>query len=357
MKRWFRNSWMIALLLTCYLLTACSTETPRPSIEGASEQTTQYTEAKAAMAETSEIPSSSEATQPPLLFDPEWSGEVDFRYIYRGFTAVPLNDSKMFEKFMGFGTQIIATEEEWDAFMASYCPGIPYYEPWDFSEDYLCASVVSGASPTYASSNTTIRLFWENGRLLPEFENNPANYVFAMNTAEYTHFYVEVMAVSKAARADDGAENQDTSPEETQIKPAAGDIRTIFRGFSMVSLDDRDAFEDFSAFGTKRILTEEDWDAFTDAFCAGMPSDEQLDFSKDGVIASIMLGAKPTYACSSEIVGIEQETGFVVSECDLTKCIYALNFENYTHFYLEVIAMDKEKLPENVDIWTFQPSE
>ncbi len=351
LKRWFRNSLMIAVLFPCYLLTACSTETPRPSIEAASEQTVQYTEAQADTVATSEMPSSSEVTQPPLPFEPEASGEVDFRYIYRGFTAVSLNDREMFEKFMGFGTQIIATEEEWDAFMASYCPGIPYYEPWDFSEDYLCASIVSGASPTYASSNTTTRLFLENGRFLPEFENNPANYVCAMNTAEYTHFFVEVMAVSKAGHADDGVEKQDTSSEEAQIIPA-DDIQTIFRGFSMVSLDDRDAFEDFSAFGTRRILTEEDWDAFTSAFCPGMPSDEQLDFSKDGVIASIMLGAKPTYACSSEIVGIEQETGFVVTENDLTKCIYALNSENYTHFYLEVIAMDKEKLPENVDIWT-----
>lgn len=349
MKRKFRNLRMLTLLFTCYLLTACSTETPRPGIEAASEQTAQYTEAHAAMVETSEIPASSEIAQPPVLFDPEWSGEVDFRFIYRGFTAVPLHDGEMFEKFMGFGTQIIATEEEWDAFMASYCPGIPYYEPWDFSEDYLCASIVPGASPTYAGSNTTTRLFWENGRFLPEFENNPENYVYAMNTAEYTHFFVEVMTVSKAAHADNAAEKQD--------KPGADGIQTIFRGFSMVSLDDRDAFKDFSAFGTKRIMTEKDWDAFTAAFCPGMPSDELPDFSKDGVIASIILGAKPTYACSSEIVGIEQETGFVVSEYDLKKCIYALNPENCTHFYLEVIAVDKEKLPDNLDIWTFQPSQ
>lgn len=357
MKKRFQSFLMIALLFLCYLLTACSTEPPRQSIDDTSEQMVQYTEVQAATAATSEMPSSSEATQPPLPFEPEWSGEVDFRYIYRGFTAVSLNDREMFEKFMGFGTQIIATEEDWDAFMASYCPGIPYYEPWDFSEDYLLASIVLGTSPTYAGSNSTTRLFWENGRFLPEFENNPANYVYAMNTAEYTHFFVEVMAVSKAAHADEGAENQDTSPEETQIKPAAGDIRNIFRGFSMVSLDDRDAFEEFSAFGTKRILTEEDWDAFTAAFCPGMPSNELLDFSKDGVIVSIMLGARPTYACSSEIIGIERETGFVVTEYNLAKCIYALNSENYTHFYLEVIAMNKEKLPDNVDIWTSQPSE
>ena len=237
MKKRFQSFLMISLLFLCYLLTACSTEPPRQSIDDTSEQMVQYTEVQAATAATSEMPSSSEATQPPLPFEPEWSGEVDFRYIYRGFTAVSLNDREMFEKFMGFGTQIIATEEEWDAFMASYCPGIPYYEPWDFSEDYLLASIVLGTSPTYAGSNSTTRLFWENGRFLPEFENNPANYVYAMNTAEYTHFFVEVMAVSKAAHADEGAENQDTSPEETQIKPAAGDIRNIFRGFSMVSLD------------------------------------------------------------------------------------------------------------------------
>lgn len=125
LNRWFRNSRMIAILFLCYLLTACSTETPYPGIEAASEQMVQYTEAQADTVETSEVPSSSEATQPPLTFEPEASGEVDFRYIYKGFTAVPLNDGEMIEKFMGFGTQIIATEKEWDTFMASYCPGIP----------------------------------------------------------------------------------------------------------------------------------------------------------------------------------------------------------------------------------------
>ena len=36
--------------------------------------------------------SSLDVTQTPSRFEPETSGKNDFRYIYRGFTAVPLND-------------------------------------------------------------------------------------------------------------------------------------------------------------------------------------------------------------------------------------------------------------------------
>lgn len=353
MKRWFRSFLIIAFLCPCYLLTACSMEIPRSSIESTSEQTTESAAEQGDAVDSLEIPSSLDITQTPSHFEPETSGEIDFRYIYRGFTAVPLNNREMFEKFMEFGEQTIATEEEWNAFMASYCPGIPYDEPWNFSEDYLVASIVLGARPTYANSNTITRLIWENGRFMPEFENDPANYVYALNSGEYTHFYVEVIAISRENHVDEGEENQGTAPEKAEIKPIEGDFRTVYRGFTMVPLDDRDTFEDFSEFGTKIISTEEDWNAFMASFCPGMPYYEPWDFSKECIIASVMLGARPTYAGSSRIVGIDQENGFPVFEDDLTNRIYALNTENHTHFYVEIIAIARTELPDNTDTWTY----
>ena len=58
---------------------------------------------------------------------PEAEGvPIDFRMIYRGFTAVSLDDTENYERFCGYGTKMIASEEEWSSFMAAYCPGIPY---------------------------------------------------------------------------------------------------------------------------------------------------------------------------------------------------------------------------------------
>lgn len=229
--------------------------------------------------------------------------------------------------------------------MASYCPGIPYDEPWNFSDDYLLASVRLGARPTYANSNTITRLTWENGMFMPEFENDPDNYVYALNSGEYTHFYVEVIAVSK--------ENRGTTQEKTEINPINGDFKTIYRGFSLVPLDDRDTFENFSEFGTKIISTEEAWYGFTASFCPGIPCGVSCDFSKECIIVSIMLGARPMYVGSDRVVGIDRESGFPVFEMDLTNPVYALNTGDYTHFYVEIIAIDRAELPGNTDSWTY----
>lgn len=102
---------------------------------------------------------------------------IDFRYIYRGFSPVPLDSGKQMEDYMGFGTKVILNENDWNVFMASYCPGIPYYETWDFSQEYLIASIVSGARPAYANSNTITKLSWEHGYFVFEYENDPNHYL------------------------------------------------------------------------------------------------------------------------------------------------------------------------------------
>lgn len=135
----------------------------------------------------------------------ENAADIDFRYIYRGFSPVPLDDGSQMEAYMSFGTKVIVNENDWNAFLAAYCPGIPYYDPWDFSQECLIASIVSGARPAYANSNTITKLFWENGYFAFEYENDPAHYLYALNSNDVTHFYVEAIAISKG-NLPDGAD-------------------------------------------------------------------------------------------------------------------------------------------------------
>ena len=41
------------------------------------------------------------------------------------------------------------------------------------------------------------------------------------------------------------------------------------------------------------------WARFTAAFCSGIPAYEPVDFTGHGLIVSVMLGAKPTYAVAN----------------------------------------------------------
>ena len=132
---------------------------------------------------------------------PEAEGvPIDFRMIYRGFTAVSLDDTETYERFCGYGTKMIASEEEWSSFMAAYCPGIPYYETWDFSQDVLVTSVSHGAKPGYNQADVITSVKWNGSYVVTEYSNDPANFVYALNPMSeevMMNFYIEVIAVSR----------------------------------------------------------------------------------------------------------------------------------------------------------------
>lgn len=327
----FRSLWTLVLLCLCCFLTACARET----------MSEQITEVQDETAESAEIPTATEPTD----YVPEMSGKIDFRYIYRGFTGVPLDNREEIEKFGNFGVQMIATEDEWHAFMDTYCPGIPYNESWDFQEDYLLASVTASKDPAFAVADAVAGLTWENGSFVCEYEKNPNHYVYALNTGEYTHFYVEVIAISKESRG--------TTPERTKTQPTGGNFETLYRGFTLVSLEDRDTFDKFMQFGTQIIGTAEDFDAFLDFYCPGNPCDMSLDFSEECVIATIMLGAKPGYAMTHKSLGIDPETGYLNIELDQLDPVYALNSGEYGHYFVELIKVNRSELPDNTDSWTY----
>lgn len=352
MRKWFQSFVIIAFLFPCYLLASCSMEESRSGIETSNEQSV---ESITASVDSSEAPSSSDATQAPSHFELERSGEIDFQYFYRGFTAVSLNDREKIEKFMGFGEQIIVSEEEWDAFMASYCPGIPYEEPPNFSDDYLIASITFCARPTYANSNTITKLIFENGQFISEYENDPTNYIYALNSGEYTHFYIEVVSISREIHGDE--ENQGTAPEREAPGSVGINFRPIYRGFTTALLDDRETIENFSAFGTKIISAEEDWNAFMASFCPGIPYYESWDFSQECLVASIIQGARPAYSCANAITGLAYGEGCFLFEYhnDPANCIYALNDDKTTHFYVEVIAVSRKDIPTDLGGLVYHP--
>lgn len=171
------------LLAICVLLSVCS--------------------AKAAETESMTADTTPESTPPgqPDTFSSAIemtdSECIDFRCLYRGFTAIQLNDTAAFEAFSEIGTRILLSEEDWNAYMGKFCPGIPYYESCDFSKECLLASVVMGARPSYAQSRDLISLKVENGCFVPEYEDDPAACIYALNSNDTTHFYVEVLILNR----------------------------------------------------------------------------------------------------------------------------------------------------------------
>ncbi len=139
-------------------------------------------------------------TMPQVIPHQESSSPIPiaFRHIYSGFTGVGIDDSEKKAEFGGFGTRLIVTEDAWSSFMGTYCPGIPYSESWDFSSECLLVSITMGSRPTYANSNTITGLSWYESYFVFEFENDPANYIYALNDETTTHYYVEVIAISRA---------------------------------------------------------------------------------------------------------------------------------------------------------------
>ena len=107
---------MLAVMLL--LLSACGGQkTPETT---APEETVLQTE------DSVSVEALAAPEDPVPVNEPEAEGvPIDFRMIYRGFTAVSLDDTENYERFCGYGTKMIASEEEWSSCLAAYCPGIP----------------------------------------------------------------------------------------------------------------------------------------------------------------------------------------------------------------------------------------
>lgn len=121
---------------------------------------------------------------------------IPFRCLHRGFTPIQLADRESFDVFCTIGTKIILNENDWSAYMGTFCPGIPYFDSVDFSGECLLASVSFGAKPAYIQADTITRLTVEEGHFVFEYDENAAQ-CLALNTNDTAHFYVEVLIINR----------------------------------------------------------------------------------------------------------------------------------------------------------------
>lgn len=124
---------------------------------------------------------------------------ISFEYLYRGFTAVMLDDTNARASFDDVaGDRVILTEDDWHNYMEKYCPGIAYYNDVDFTSECLIAITSTNAKPTYAISSPIRAVTTDNGSLRIEYNNDPSTYIYALNTDTVTHFSLSVLIVSKS---------------------------------------------------------------------------------------------------------------------------------------------------------------
>lgn len=172
-----KNRFWMLLPLLC-LLTACGREIAEPV--NAETIETQVVET------TGQRPGEQRTGEPKSL---------DFRTLYRGFSPVSLDGDR--EAFASFGVKVITNEDDWGTFMGSFCPGIPYEESIDFEKEYLVASMMQGSRPGYIGAEHLNGLVWKDGYFLLEYDNDSSDCIYALNGDSVTHFYVEVIIVSR----------------------------------------------------------------------------------------------------------------------------------------------------------------
>lgn len=140
------------------------------------------------------------STQSTYSVDPSKVQEtsIDFRLLYRGFTAINIDDSDAYSRFNSIGTCIIDDESAWQDFMDNFCPGIWYFEEFSFDSDILLASIGTLARPSMSVLFPVETVILnENGCL--EFQNSTDlnKRIYALNTANTTHFDITIAIISR----------------------------------------------------------------------------------------------------------------------------------------------------------------
>ena len=124
--------------------------------------------------------------------------EIPFRYLYRGFTPVSLADTgkrAAFSTVSSGGAWLIKEEETLFTFCNNFCPGVPFYEEYDFSRDYMLAHVCFGAKPSYNVAQNVDVVTLENDYLDMQFSNDYTSYIYALNK-DVANYYVTIVIVS-----------------------------------------------------------------------------------------------------------------------------------------------------------------
>ena len=126
--------------------------------------------------------------------------EIPYRVFVRGFTAFSQEDQTAYQALSEISGYhwIINNQEAFNNFQANYCSGIPGYEPYDFSKDIILATVLFGAKPTYCTASDILRVCTQDNYIYPEFSNDPADYIYAINNSGIGHFFVTLLIITRS---------------------------------------------------------------------------------------------------------------------------------------------------------------
>lgn len=152
---------------------------------------------KAHIQTSGDIPTPTQSTQPVEPSQVQVAS-IDFRLLYCGFTAIDIDDVAAYSRFSSIGTCIIEDESAWQDFMSSFCPGIWYFEEFSFDRDILLASIGTLARPSMSVLFPVDAVILnESGSL--EFQDSADlnKRVYALNTADTTHFAITIAVISR----------------------------------------------------------------------------------------------------------------------------------------------------------------
>lgn len=120
---------------------------------------------------------------------------VQFKYFYRGFTAVSESNTTFHEMI---GIHIIQTDADWYDFMGKYCPGIPYNIPVDYSSQCLVAQIMNAAKPNYNESFDVKSITVNNGTLDIQGGFGTSAGIYALTPYGYENYFVNIVVVKKS---------------------------------------------------------------------------------------------------------------------------------------------------------------
>ena len=156
-----------------------------------------------------------------------------------------------------------------------------------------------------------------------------------------------LLPLSASSEEDDG----------TKITESPIPFQYLYRGFSPISLENREEMEAFSQVGTKIITSEENWSAYMGKYCPGIPYNVGFDFSRDCLIASVRQGARPTYIGSNTIRKIDLKDGALFMEYDNAPdaSVYVLNNDATAHFYVEIVVVSRDDVLPEAESYVYKP--
>ena len=125
----------------------------------------------------------------------------------------------------------------------------------------------------------------------------------------------------------------------------------FYRGFTPITEEtDVEAFN--SVLGIRVVLTEEDWQSYTQKYCPTAGALSTPDFTKECLIAvSSMYGSRASENASSDIesIVVNESELLVASGDDVSERIYAINMNGVGHWFVNVVKVNKNDLPLNID--------